>query len=183
MAERIRIGKEGAGRWFLVREGMGGFLDPPGAISHDWSLEFWRGPNSKEAEESYGLSAALGESYIPEPIKARIRAHIEAHDRPEMTEEWVRSVYAYFRHCYSPDGEDRNVSRCDIVKPNPDGDGYVWGTFGRDRVTDEPPPAERHLAYLCVREHFPDHTPRLDLIAAPPQWGSTSNDSSEERTT
>ena len=36
-----------------------------------------------------------------------------------------------------------------------------------DRAVTLSLPPEHHLGYLCVREYFPDHQPRLNLIADP----------------
>lgn len=49
----------------------------------------------------------------------------------------------------------------------------VHGSFIPERVRAtnpvpiEPIDPKRHLAVLCIREYFPDHEPRLDLIADP----------------
>jgi hypothetical protein len=54
-----------------------------------------------------------------------------------------------------------------------EGPQSAHGSFVPERVrATNPKPAEpidpeRHLAVLCIREYFPDHTPRLDLIENP----------------
>lgn len=130
--------------WRIVASGMGGFMDPPGAPSHSHSVE--DGP-AYNPSCCMSLESALAESYVPEHIKARVRGIIA---QAEITypESWVRSVYAYFACCYSPDGVDRNVSNC-IVDRSP--------TFP---VRD---PA-RHLGVLFIRRWLPEHEPRMDLI-------------------
>jgi hypothetical protein len=119
------------------------------------------------------------------------------------SEAWVRNVYGYFRNSYSPDGADRNVSGAVSASGYHCACGeQFWGRPSfqlhvnraltamlrlpsrytrkvRDfpagphyEVTPEFPP-EQHLGYLCVRSYFPDHAPRLDLIADPGQgYGS-----------
>jgi hypothetical protein len=159
------VGTPGGGRWVLRSgDGMGGFLNPPGDAEHDYSFAEYRGSRSRDYEGAMSLRGALTESWVPAPVKATARRILSEH-AGECTEEWLRSVYAYFRSCYSPDGADRNVTRSLIVKPAPDGDGYVVGPFGRDGRLDSLPPAEHHLAVLFVREFFPDHEPRTDLLA------------------
>jgi hypothetical protein len=129
-ADATRVSITGARGWYLVERGMGGFLDPPGDVEHSYSFEEGPAHNPRSMMSVRGVLND-GNDWIPEPVKARASALIEAH-HGECTEEWVRSVYAHFRACYSHDGIDRDASRCLIVKPNPDGVGYVVGTFGRD---------------------------------------------------
>jgi hypothetical protein len=119
------------------------------------------------------------------------------------SEAWVRSVYGYFRNSYSPDGADRNASnavsasgyRCACGEHSYNRrimqlhfNQAIKAMLGlRKRWTRKPItvapgphhlmtlelPAEHHLGYLCVRSYFPEHTPRLDLIADPGQgYGS-----------
>lgn len=149
-------GLPGGGRWVLVRDGhgIGGFLTPPGHASQDYSVEEWRGSRSAEAETTMSVEYAIREEYVPAKIRAAC-ARVLKTNTGNITEEWTRSVYAYFRHCYSPDGIDRNVSHCLIVKDD-----------------EQLPPAEHHLAYLHVREYDATHEPRLDLIADPGKWGN-----------
>jgi hypothetical protein len=122
-------------------------------VSHRYSFAEYRGSRSASYETCMSVQAAASDEWVPEPVKARARRLLEA-SAVECSEDWVRSVYAYFRNCYSPDGVDRNVSRCVIPKG--------------DDPTPEP---TRHLAYLCVRSHFSEHEPRVDLIKDPPAWG------------
>jgi hypothetical protein len=105
------------------------------------------------------LDSALAADYVPESIKYRARALLVALPG-EITEEWVREVYAYFRNCYSPDGVDRNVSNCLISR----------GKRPSVDLSKAYAPA-RHLAYLFVHQFSPDHRPRVDLIEDPPSWG------------
>lgn len=146
---RILSGKDG---------GSGSFLCPPGHPALTHSLYGW---NSKAVATRYGTSKA---SYI-----GSVESALEPDAWPEMaaivgevqrlfdaatlvcSEAWVRSVYGYFRNSYSPDG-DRSVARS---------------------VRSGPP--ELHLGFLCVREYFPGHEPRLDLIASPGRGAATAN--------
>lgn len=177
-----KVGLPGGGRVQIVHEsgsGMGGFLSPPGAAVHEYRIEEWRGSRSQEAETSMSIEAINDEwsSWLPARIRNRARKILDS-QAALCTDKWVESVYAYFRYCYSPDGEDRNVSNCLIVKPNTEKDvqegfGYVMGIFGRDGWVELPPPPDTHLAVLFIRQYFPDHEPRTDLIATPPQWGKS----------
>jgi hypothetical protein len=166
MSETKIIGLPGGGRWVLLagrNEGMGGFLNPPGDAEHTYSVAEYRGSRSTEAESMMSLRGALAESWVPEPVKAVARRKL-AECKGEATEGWLRDVYRHFRNCYSPDGENRNASDCLIVKASPDGNGFVLGSFGKDGWMAELPPADHHLAVMYVRQFFPDHEPRTDLI-------------------
>lgn len=155
----------------LVRNGrgMGSFLDPPNSPQAEYEVLGWYSAHrTREPDCSMSLEAALADPDVPEGMKRRIRELFTNADM-QPTEEWLSQVYGYFKNCYSPDGEDRNVSNCLIVTPDPDG-GYKLGTFGRDGHVDEPPPIETSLAVMHVRKWFPDHEPRPDLLVSG-QWG------------
>jgi hypothetical protein len=140
--------------------GSGSAFDPPGYPTLSWSLYGW---GSKSMATRWGTDGAkfigsikeLDDGWVAEDagpvLRARVRGMFERWEaeRGEPSELWVQSVYAHFRNCYSPDGADRNVSSCTI-----------WKTGPR-------PPAESHLGFLFVREYYPDHQPRADLIANP----------------
>ena len=73
------------------------------------------------------------------------------YDHPRV-QAWERDQYAYKSNCYSPDGTTRAVDKC-IIDP------------------DREQPPEHHLAYLAVKEYYPEAEPRLDLIETPPIYG------------
>jgi hypothetical protein len=174
-----------------TRQGMGGFMAPPGHPDHFYEVRgYWpRGNRAvniarrREADSCSSLSGTLKDEFgdVPASVKAQAQRIM---DRAEMTcsEAWVRSVYGYFRNSYSPDGTDRNVSnaistskvhcRCGEDFWNQRGLNAHLDKFAEDihnhyQVTKTMPPAEHHLGYLCVRSYFPDHAPRLDLIDNP----------------
>jgi hypothetical protein len=103
-----------------------------------------------------GLDYALDNSYgdVPATVRAQVRRLYEE-ATPVRSELWERMVYGYFRNCYAPEDGDRNVSNAIIP-----------------RIGAPVPPAERHLAYLMVREYFPDAEPRVDLIASGGDYGT-----------
>jgi hypothetical protein len=166
--------------------GTGSFLCPPGHPAHQYSLYGW---NSKsvatrkpEDPSSIGsVEGALEDPYgdIQPEVKAQAR-RIFADAELVCSEAWLRNVYGYFRYSYSPDGAERNVSKPVSWKPFPCSCGYSASRTRADLqshmdskgITHQPaitpqPPAEHHLGYLCVREYFPDHRPRVDLIDNP----------------
>lgn len=129
--------------------GMGGFLCPPGHWNHEYTLTGYDGGRLKRDPDSLcGIEYALtDEAGASDAIKARVRKII-ADATLVDSDMWERSVYGYFRNSYSPEDMNRNVSRA-IIDP-------------ANTITPD-----RHLAVLCIREYFPDHKPRLDLIADP----------------
>jgi len=188
-------------------QGMGGFLCPPGHPNHVYEVRGYWPRNGRAVNvgtrnrgngaDSYGsLDSVLGSErgMYPDAVVAQAQRIM---DRAELTcsEDWVRSVYGYFRNSYSPDGVNRNVS--DAVSTS----GYTcacgehsysrgvlqlhinqvlkamlrlrkrWtraletAPAGPHHLVTLTPPPEHHLGYLLVREYFPDHKPRLDLIA------------------
>lgn len=246
--------------------GTSGFLCPPGHYNHTMSLEEYSGPRGRAVQGIYSLDYVDNEhAYASEHlVEAVNRIREESRKTWVASEAWIKSVYGYFRHSYSPDGETRDVSKAithdpaaiaagaarkalaeafsdaEFVSTLPgtaenyrdgskkpmraarrgfevtakaDGsrvyvyaladDGSRYGAlptleayaealteagfanveiqapqdhptgFVPERVTaDNPVPIERidparHLAVMCIREYFPDHTPRLDLIENP----------------
>jgi hypothetical protein len=135
----------------IVPGSMGSFLCPPG---HPMLFHHIEHGKKDDPNLMVGLDYALDESNIDvsNTLRARVR---KMYDDAELvnSELWQRSVYGYFKNCYSPDGVDRNVSKCVIDN------------------TDTRPP-EHHLAYLTVRRYFPDAQPRVDLIASRGDYGS-----------
>lgn len=132
---------------------------------------------------------------VPAELKARAQRLIDqaAAARTEPSEEWVRHTYGYFAHSYSPDGADRNVShsvswhgqttqdKCSCGKSFDDPKALVGhiagsrrdlpgriGQLRHHKVEGEKPlPPGHHLGYLAVKKYYPDHQPRLELIAHP----------------
>lgn len=128
----------------IRKQGMGGFLNPPGHADREYAVEEYDGTELIGAMSlSYAAGTGTG-TWVPEDIKTRCRKLL-AEMPGTYTDAWEREVYTYFAHCYSPDGVERNVSKCVID------------------LTDALNP-EHHLAYLHVRGFFPGAKPRLDLI-------------------
>lgn len=122
----------------ILNEGMGGFLNPPGHAEHDFCVRW---------EKDYlCLSHAVTCEYLPANLRQQARELLEKHTGT-LTEEWVQQVYKYFARCYSPDGVDRNVSNCIVTKK------------GSTEL-----PAEYSLAYLHIKQYFPEYSIRLDLL-------------------
>jgi hypothetical protein len=123
--------------------GSGGFLCPPGHPFHTYTAVGMEG----SAEVSWGsLDMILNDPDAEPKVRARAQAIMTA-AQLTYSEAWIRQVYGYFRDCYAPESGSRNVSECVIRRKN-----------------DPAIPDERHLAVLAVRQHFPDHQARADLI-------------------
>lgn len=100
-------------------------------------------------------------------------------DEPVDSDLWERVVYGYFRNCYLPDSGSRKAD--DLIIRTWDcacGKSCTsrlklqehYAADGQDlsrHWTMDPPPPERHRAVDYIREFFPDHQPRIDLIIDP----------------
>jgi len=141
-------------------DGMGSFLCPPGHPSYEYSVHVYyprgnrtvRVTSRREADDFLSIEAALGgQDNIPENLREQLQRLIDS--APVVCSElWVRHVYGYFRNCYAPAPEYRNVSEALVYSPE---------------SGDQRPPSDHHLGYLRVKHYFPAHTPREDLIANP----------------
>lgn len=133
----IRDGRDG---------GMGGFLCPPGHPALAYRVE--RGPVRNPQDIMSLMHAASEEaaSYVPADIRRRAKGML---DRAVLVESegWLRHTYGYMRSMYVSESGSRDA---------------------RDLISDphNTLPAERHAAVAAIREYFPDHQPRLDLINA-----------------
>lgn len=138
-------------RTYKIRQdmhGMGGFMCPPGYANHTYTLEEYTGPRGRKVIGLSSIEYALNpEAQASPAIQAQARRILESSKLTE-SEAWVRSVYGYFRNMYVPENGSRNAS--DLIHD----------------PKHEIAPA-RHAAVACIREYFPAHTPRLDLIADP----------------
>jgi len=198
-------------------QGSGGFLAPPGHPFHEYTVVgYWGGRvkpvNGPDLIASLDYLIEDEDRDVPAGIKAQAKRIMDSAELA-CSEAWVRSVYGYFRHSYSPDGKDRNVSHALTVS------GYTcacgareWSRgvfqlhlnralkamlrlragYGRYRKLPEAAPGphyrvkpayppERHLGYLMVKSYFPEHEPRLDLIADPGRTGSWPCDKCGQR--
>lgn len=130
----------------IVSGGMGSFLCPPGHPNHTRHVMEKAG-NHREVG-SMAIDSATRYDYLPEAIRDRAQRLI---DNATMVESdlWVRSVYGYFRNMWTADG--RMWERADNLNVGrPDGAPDDW-----------------HAAPLYIRQYFPDHAVRADLIASP----------------
>ena len=125
--------------YYLIDEGyvIEGTLNPPNNPEEKFSITEVRGGRRVFI---YSLREALNHQQLPEKVREVAQRAIKQHP-PQVTEEWVVEVYKKFCRWYSPDGISRKVT--DI------------------RSEGKP---EHNLGYLYVKDFFPDHQPRTDLL-------------------
>ena len=145
--------REWCGRAVFIRHGpRGSFLRPPGHPTYRYS--YCAGPVQGFGFQEHGSIEYLYRTARRNGLKRIVRAvkPYMNYDPPalddEMAQAWVEAVYSYFQNCYSPDGVDRD-SNHSIVD-----------------VKDELPP-ENHLAYLQIKQYYPDYVPNLEKIKSP----------------
>lgn len=166
----------------IVRDGQGsgGFLAPPGHPSHFYELRgYYRDKVKADPDIIAGVDYALdpGNEDVPQSVRNQAQRILDSAQLVD-SERWERMVYGYFRSSYAPPSGSRNVSDsvsssevycvCGESFWNERDFGYhiERAGDGHSRIFPMFPP-ERHLGYLCVKEYFPEHQPRLDLIADP----------------
>lgn len=143
--ERHRIVDDG--------KGMGGGLCPPGHVNLRYTYEVWkrRSPRGRWRDEASSASvigyALDGRWETPDAVQASVRELI-AGQPLVYSEQWMRQVYGFYARCYFPSG-------------------VISGE--RSERTGTP---EQHGGYLKVRQYFPDHEPRVDLIESGGDYGA-----------
>jgi len=162
---RIRIRKRA--KWvrplYLTDEnsGAGSFLDPPNYVTHFLGIvggvDRGQGYQEYSSVESYlddeEVGAVLKEELVKlgfneEGFKGKLSLESES------VKAWIKTLFAYFRNCYAPENLDRNASNCIIDKDN--------------KIS-----ADRHLATLTARKHYPSFEPTKNLIESPQNWGTS----------
>jgi hypothetical protein len=156
------ICKSGASNYYLANDGMGGFLNPPGHPVHTYSiLEFRGGHYTGSIDLSY---AAICE-YLPLRVRLRAKNILKHWQAGIIDENWVASVYNYFRHCYSKDGISRDVNNC-----------ITYGRFWDNADQEQNENPRHHLGYMYVKQFYPDHEPDLERIKNNDSRGSWSRE-------
>jgi hypothetical protein len=124
----------------------GSFMDPPGHPSHRYEVRVYdNGRVKRDADAYLSVASAAEAEWLPESARERARKLLDDATIVE-SEMWVRHVYGYFRSMYVAEDGSRNAS--DLIA---DRSGAL--------------PAERHAAVAMIRQYFPEHEPRTDLIA------------------
>lgn len=178
-------GKTFRGPLYVIHKddvGVGGFLCPPGHPNLHYAVyAYYKGRRKQSPDAIASLNSVLASDNVPEAVRQRAQRIM---DEAQLTcsERWVRSVYGYFRHSYAPESGSRNVAeslssnqlRCQCgeefvsrhqLERHLERNGAPEISAHREVTVAYPP--ERHLGYLTVKEYFPEHAPRLDLIADP----------------
>lgn len=129
--------------YYKIKSGSsGGFLDPPGSPQHSYEVAEMAGNHRQIGWLS--VEAAATEEWVPEATRAACQRLLDT-AKVVPSEAWLAQVYSYFANCYSPDGINRNAGDC-IIDPEGEID------------------PERSLAVLHIRQWFPDHEIRADLL-------------------
>jgi hypothetical protein len=157
------ICKDGASNYYLVNEGMGGFLNPPNHPEHTYSIQEFRGGHEVG---SYSLTSAARDEYLPALVRGTAKGALKRWQAGEIDIEWMASVYNYFRHCYSRDGINRNVNDKNAT--------VTYGKFWDNAEQEQYENPAHHLGYLYVKQYYPEHQPNIEFINADPGIGSWS---------
>jgi aryl-phospho-beta-D-glucosidase BglC (GH1 family) len=140
------ICKKGASNYYLVNDGMGGFLNPPNHPEHTYSIQEFRGGHECG---SYSLGSAAESDWMPGAVRGTAKGVLKRWKIGEPDESWLASVYNYFRHCYRRE----------------DGTEVTYGNFWGNAEQEQSENPLNHRAYQFVKQFYPDHQPDLERIA------------------
>lgn len=139
MAKRSVIPKSDWGK--IVNEGMGGFLDPPGYPTHNWSVKSVYGDTFSMSLESASESEWLNEE-VRNEAKRLLRTWKPARNS-SRTIDWMHQVMGYFRGMYRDPsakiGEEWHVS-------------HLLNLPSIDPVKNQ----NRHAGVHLIRQFYPD---------------------------
>lgn len=125
--------------------GSGSFLCPPGHPNLEYSVWVFQSKRHRNPMSIMSVSSAAKENqWLPEWARSQAKRLMDSAELV-CSENYVRHIYGYFRSMYVPESGSRNASDLLLDPTNA-------------------LPAERHAAVAMIREYFPDHTPRGDLI-------------------
>jgi len=177
MACRVRDTRDSWGRPItILMDDTGSFLSPPNHPSHKYG--YAAGVEHGQGYQEYGSIDHLHEEAQKKNLQEvlaitnRIFDEWKQNKLPEdhqAVQQWEAYVYAYFKNCYSRDGIERDTNKQIIVEKQPNN----WTKNYPETWTTKPQPPEHHLAVLAIRENYPEHKPRVDLINTPPTWGKS----------
>lgn len=145
----------------IVRQGMGGFLNPPTHPEHEFSVETdlkYRPANRSRMS----LSAAADAEWLDDATRAEARRILADWVAPSLmlksTREWVSQVLGYFRHCYrNPNVATERQWHASEVIIDRDRDPVVF--------------ADHHAGVRLIRGYYPHYEPTaLDFADA--HWGT-----------
>lgn len=129
-------------RGHIRKEGMGGFLHPPGHPENSLSVS---GPGF-----SMSLSSAVSSEWLDEGTKQRARAALDSWERRDLddpyVQDWIRQCLGYFRNCYVAEGSDT---------------AEVWNTAQYEVIPDIDPreASDRQAGVRHVRRYYPEYEP------------------------
>jgi hypothetical protein len=119
--------------------GSGSFLCPPGHPNHDYSVYVYY---ARTPGDTVNVSLRSIQSVDGTATDEHAPADVRAQAQGMLDRAQLKCSEAWLRNVY----------------------GYFRNSYSPDDGNRAP---EHHLGYLHVREYFPDHRPRLDLIQNP----------------
>lgn len=129
-------------------KGLGGFLCPPGHWNHTYVANEYRSGHDKEEPSGiFSLDSVMDQDTVfPVSIRNQVQKIMDQ-STLILSEKWVRYVYGFFVGIYVPESGDRKAS--ELI------------------CSHTPVPGLVHAATAHIRDFFPDHQPREDLITYP----------------
>jgi len=152
----------------IRREGMGGFLNPPGHPEHTMSVEtdLRRRPWNRG---SMSLQAAADAEWLDPATRAEAKRHLTEFqqkklplDHPEVV-DWRHQVLGYFKNCWKGTGED------------------PWNVQNL-RMGAKPPDAtlNDHAGVHFIQKHYPEYQPSPEDFGGA-YWGTKPGSSPEPK--
>jgi hypothetical protein len=101
--------------YYLMNEGIGGFLDPPDYPTHFFSV--WGGPK-RNPRSMESLESAVRSTYVDAEVREKAQALLDAwhENRPALDSEpvraWIRDCMRHWRGCWYVETPGEYSSHC-----------------------------------------------------------------------
>lgn len=180
----------------IVREGMGGFLCPPGHPEHTMSVETDL-QRAKHNRGAMSLTACAESENMAGPIRQRARDILkewEQERRPlddAEVQDWVRQAMGYFRNCYKGNDDGRygrgpwtaeSLHVCGGLQgapKNEDARALFLALLADYGIKDKAfwprcfveHPVADHAGVHLIRQYYPEFTPGPEHFAEA-HWGT-----------
>ena len=145
----------------IIREGMGGFLTPPGYPERAYSVEYDL-TLRKENRGTMSLSYAVECDWLDDATRAEAQRILDAWQAPDISSRevqmWIKQCWSHWRNCYKLDGERELF----VMQSQPFSDLPTVQGRGLHMIIG----ISQHQAVVNIRRYYPEYVPSVRDMTA-----------------